>query len=215
VTRPSSLADWLAYLETLHPKAIALGLDRVRDVLSRLDAPIACPVVTVGGTNGKGSTCAMLESIYRCAGFATGLYASPHLLRYNERVRIRGAEAATTRSCKRSTRWRTRAAACRSRTSSSARSRRCGCSRRARLDVLVLEVGLGGRLDAVNAIDPDVAVVTSVDIDHVDFLGPTREDIGREKCRHLPSRAAGVLRRCEPARDARLGVPRSRSATSS
>src|SRR4051812_12406032 len=91
--RPSSLADWLAYLEKLHPKSIALGLDRVRQVLAHLDATIACPVITVGGTNGKGSTCAMLESILRCAGYSTGLYTSPHLLRYNERVRIDGVEA--------------------------------------------------------------------------------------------------------------------------
>jgi dihydrofolate synthase/folylpolyglutamate synthase len=191
VTRPSSLADWLAYLETLHPKAIALGLDRVRDVLARLDVAIGCPVITVGGTNGKGSTCAMLESIYRCAGFAAGLYSSPHLLRYNERVRLRGAEvddAALVQSFNAvedarrdvpltyfefgtlSALW---------------------LFSRARLDVLVLEVGLGGRLDAVNVIDADVSAVTSVDIDHVEYLGATREDIGREK--------AGIFRSGRPA----------------
>ena len=93
LTPPATLSGWLAYLETLHPKAIALGLDRVRAVLARLPAPIACPVVTVGGTNGKGSTCAMIEAIARRAGYRTGLYASPHLLRYNERVRIDGVEA--------------------------------------------------------------------------------------------------------------------------
>jgi len=191
LTRPASLEGWLAYLETLHPKSIALGLDRVRDVLGRLDAPIRCPVITVGGTNGKGSTCAMLESIYRCAGFATGLYASPHLLRYNERVRIRGEEVddeALLRSF------------------NAVEDARAGVPltyfefgtlaalwlyARAGLDVLVLEVGLGGRLDAVNAIDADVAVLTSIDIDHVDYLGPTREDIGREK--------AGIFRNGRPA----------------
>src|SRR5258705_4254834 len=90
--RPKTLEAWLAYLETLHPKAIALGLERVALVHSRMDASLACPVVTVTGTNGKGSTCAMLESVLRCAGHRTGLYASPHLTRYNERVRV-GAEA--------------------------------------------------------------------------------------------------------------------------
>ena len=186
-----TVPDWLAYLETLHPKAIALGLDRVRDVLARLDAPIACPVITVGGTNGKGSTCAMLDSIYRCAGFATGLYASPHLLRYNERVRLRGAEvddAALVQSFEAVENARgdvpltyfefgTLAA--------------LWLFSRARLDVLMLEVGLGGRLDAVNVIDADVSVITSVDIDHVEYLGSTREDIGREK--------AGIFREGRPA----------------
>ncbi|MFO1313098.1 MAG: bifunctional tetrahydrofolate synthase/dihydrofolate synthase [Burkholderiales bacterium] len=189
--RPATLQGWLAYLETLHPKAIALGLDRVRDVLGRLDARIECPVVTVGGTNGKGSTCAMLESIYRCAGFATGLYASPHLVRYNERVRLRGEEASDDALIE---------------AFNAVEDARDGVPltyfefgtlaafwlyARERLDVLVLEVGLGGRLDAVNTIDADVAVLTSVDIDHVDYLGPTREHIGREK--------AGIFRAGRPA----------------
>ena len=191
MTRPSSLADWLVYLETLHPKAIALGLDRVRDVLARLDAPVDCPVITVGGTNGKGSTCAMLESIYRCAGYSTGLYSSPHLLRYNERVRMRGAEVGDdalvpsfnavedARGDVPLTYFEFGTLAA------------LWLFARERLDVLVLEVGLGGRLDAVNVIDADVSIITSVDIDHVDYLGPTREDIGREK--------AGIFRRGRPA----------------
>ena len=90
MNRPATLAAWLAYLETLHPKTIALGLERVKDVHARMDASLACPVITVTGTNGKGSTCAMLEAILRSAGYSTGLYSSPHLLRYNERVRISG-----------------------------------------------------------------------------------------------------------------------------
>src|SRR3989454_2682357 len=93
MTRPTTLAGWLVYLETLHPKSIAMGLARVRDVASRLSIEVACPVVTVAGTNGKGSTCAMLEAILRCAGFRVGLYMSPHLARYSERVRIAGREA--------------------------------------------------------------------------------------------------------------------------
>ena len=191
MSRPADLSGWPAYLETLHPKAVALGLDRVREVLGRLDVRIDCRVITVGGTNGKGSTCAMLESIYRCAGYATGLYSSPHLLRYNERVQIRGAEVgddALVQSFNAIEDARgdvpltyfefgTLAA--------------MWLFSRARLDVLVLEVGLGGRLDAVNVIDADVAVVTSVDIDHVDYLGSTREDIGREK--------AGIFRHGRPA----------------
>ena len=90
MTRPTSLAGWLAYLETLHPKTIALGLDRVRDVARRLPLALACPVITVAGTNGKGSTCAMLEAILRAAGYRVGVYTSPHLRRYHERVRIAG-----------------------------------------------------------------------------------------------------------------------------
>jgi dihydrofolate synthase/folylpolyglutamate synthase len=190
-TVPNSLSGWLAYLETLHPKAVALGLDRVREVLGRLDVRIDCPVITVGGTNGKGSTCAMLESIYRCAGYATGLYSSPHLLRYNERVRIRGAEVgddALVQSFNAIEDARGDVPLTYFEFGTLAAT---WLFSRARLDVLVLEVGLGGRLDAVNVIDADIAVVTSVDIDHVDYLGSTREDIGREK--------AGIFRRGRPA----------------
>jgi len=179
--RPTTLESWLAYLETLHPKAIAMGLERVALVRSRMDASLACPVVTVTGTNGKGSTCAMLESIYRSAGHRTGLYTSPHLVRYNERVKVDGdaqsddaliagfnaVEDARGDVPLTYFEYGTLAA--------------FSIFARAKLDVAVLEVGLGGRLDAVNIVDADVAVVTSVDIDHVDYLGPTREAIGREK----------------------------------
>ncbi len=188
--RPKTLDGWLAYLETLHPKAVALGLERVALVHSRMDARIACPVVIVTGTNGKGSTCAMLESIYRCAGHRTGLYTSPHLVRYNERVKVDGeaqsddaliaafnaVEDARVEVPLTYFEYGTLAA--------------FSIFAHEQLDVAVLEVGLGGRLDAVNIVDADVAVVTSVDIDHVDYLGPTREDIGREK--------AGVFRAARP-----------------
>ena len=188
--RPTTLEGWLAYLETLHPKAIALGLERVALVHSRMAASLACPVVTITGTNGKGSTCAMLEAMYRCAGHRTGLYTSPHLLRYNERVRIDGeaerddALIAAFNAVEDARgdvpltyfEYGTLAA--------------LSIFAHANLDVAVLEVGLGGRLDAVNIVDADVAVVTSVDIDHVDYLGPTREDIGREK--------AGIFRAARP-----------------
>lgn len=197
--RPATVDAWLAYLETLHPKSIAMGLDRVRAVHANLDAPIACPVVTVAGTNGKGSTCAMLESILRCAGYAVGLYTSPHLTRYNERVRLLGVDATDSQlltafdaveDARLATpggdgaptlltyfEFGTLAA--------------LWLFARAGLDALVLEVGLGGRLDAVNVVDATVAVLTSVAIDHTDYLGPTREDIGREK--------AGVFRAGRPA----------------
>ena len=193
--RPADLAGWLAYLETLHPNAIALGLDRVRTVLGRLDAPIACPVVTITGTNGKGSTAAMLEAMLRAAGYRTGLYASPHLMRYNERVRLDGADAeddALIAALDAVENARTAASPVVPLTyfefgtlaALSIFSRRSP-------DVLVLEVGLGGRLDAVNVVDADVAIVTSVDLDHRDWLGDTRDSVGREK--------AGIFRAGRPA----------------
>ncbi len=188
--RPDTLAAWLAYLETLHPKSIAMGLERVAAVHAKLDAALVCPVATVTGTNGKGSTCAMLESVMRCAGHRTGLYTSPHLMRYNERVKIAGVALADDAivgafNAVEDARgdvpltyfeYGTLAA--------------LWTFARARLDVAILEVGLGGRLDAVNIVDADVAVVTSIDLDHMDYLGPTREDIAYEK--------AGIFRAGRP-----------------
>ena len=179
--KDSTLAEWLAYLETLHPKAIAMGLDRVSAVYARLGVVLRCPVITVGGTNGKGSTCALLECMLRAGGYRVGAYTSPHLLHYNERVRIDAADAtddalleafAAVESARLTTpltyfEFGTLAT--------------LWLLARAELDVVVLEVGLGGRLDAVNVVDADVAIVTAVAIDHVDYLGTTREDIGREK----------------------------------
>ena len=175
------LAGWLAYIERQHPQAIALGLDRVRAVLDRLAIPKPCPILTVGGTNGKGSTCAVIESILLAAGYRVGCYTSPHLLRYNERVRVNGREADDA------------ALAAAFREIDAARG---GTAltyfefgtlaawlvlARARPDALVLEIGLGGRLDAVNAFEPDCAVLTSVALDHREYLGDTRETIGWEK----------------------------------
>jgi dihydrofolate synthase/folylpolyglutamate synthase len=191
-SHPRTLAQWLAFIETLHPKSIALGLERIAAVAARMAMRITCPVITVAGTNGKGSTCAIAESVYRCAGYRTGLYASPHLLRFNERVRIAGNEAEDA------------ALADAFAVVEAARDLGDGASTpltyfeyttlaalhlfaAARLDVLILEVGLGGRLDAVNLVDADVAVVTTIGIDHVDWLGATREAIGREK--------AGIFRK--------------------
>ena len=191
MSRPASLAEWLAYLETLHPKAIALGLDRVREVYARLGIAPGCPVITVGGTNGKGSTAAFAERMLAADRYRAGLYMSPHLLAYNERVRIAGTLASdgelgeafvAVEGARRDTpltyfEFGTLAA--------------LWLFARARLDAWILEVGLGGRLDAVNIVDPDVAVVTTVALDHTDYLGPTREDIGREK--------AGIFRAGRPA----------------
>jgi dihydrofolate synthase/folylpolyglutamate synthase len=191
MNRPATLAGWLAYLETLHPKAIALGLDRVRDVHGRMGSALACPVVTVTGTNGKGSTCAMLEAILRSAGYRTGLYSSPHLLRYNERVRIGGepqddAAIVAAFNAVEDARGDTPLTYFEYGTLAA-----LAAFARAKLDVAVLEVGLGGRLDAVNIVDADIAVVTTIDLDHMDYLGPTRESIAFEK--------AGIFRTGRPA----------------
>jgi dihydrofolate synthase / folylpolyglutamate synthase len=186
-----SLEDWLRYIEQQHPKAIALGLERVSRVLQQLKIELPFPVITVGGTNGKGSTCAMLEAILRCAGYRTGLYTSPHLLRYNERVRIAGAEAADAALAESFAEVeRARGQVPLTYFEFGTLAAFCLLSKE-KLDAAVLEVGLGGRLDAVNAVDPDCAVLTSVGIDHVDYLGPTREQIGREK--------AGIFRAGRPA----------------
>ena len=181
MSQPTSLAAWLAYVETLHPKAIALGLERVRAVYTRLATAPACPVVTVTGTNGKGSTSAFVDRMLCASGYRTGLYTSPHLLRYNERVRIAGAAVDDSALCA------AFAAVEAARQDVPLTYFEFGTLAalwlfaRAGLDALVLEVGLGGRLDAVNMIDADVAIVTTIAIDHTDYLGSKREDIGREK----------------------------------
>ena len=191
MSSPATLAEWLAYLETLHPKAIALGLERVQQVYARLGIAPACPVVTVSGTNGKGSTAAFIERMLSASGYRAGLYTSPHLLAYNERVRIAGTLATDIELCTafaaiEAVRGDTPLTYFEFGTLAAFR-----LFAGARLDAWVLEVGLGGRLDAVNVIDADVAVVTSIAVDHTDFLGPTREDIGREK--------AGIFRAGRPA----------------
>jgi len=196
-----SLDDWLEYIERQHPQAIALGLERVAAVLQKLQIKINCPIITVGGTNGKGSTCAMLEAILISAGYRTGLYTSPHLVRYNERVRIAGREADDGALCEAFDavehargkvpltyfEFGTLAA--------------LWLFSRENPDVLILEVGLGGRLDAVNVLDADCAVLTSIGIDHVEYLGGTREEIGREK--------AGIFRAGRPAVIADANPPAS------
>ncbi|MFY8105244.1 MAG: bifunctional tetrahydrofolate synthase/dihydrofolate synthase, partial [Ramlibacter sp.] len=186
-----TLQDWLAHCERLHPKTIDMGLDRVREVAQRMDLRFACPVITVAGTNGKGSTCAMLEAIALEAGWRTGVYTSPHLVHFQERCRIRGeavdpqalvphfARVEAARQGVTLTYFEFTTLAILDLMVASG------------LDVAILEVGLGGRLDAVNVVDPDCAVITSIDLDHMEFLGPDRESIGREK--------AGILRAGRPA----------------
>jgi dihydrofolate synthase/folylpolyglutamate synthase len=193
VEKGRSLEEWLVHLERLHPRGqagIELGLERVRQVSDVLQQRQNCPVITVGGTNGKGSTCAMLECILLAAGYRVGVYTSPHLLRYNERVRLNGVPAADAEFC--------------------AAFARVEAARRdvsltyfefgtlaawemfaaTPLDAIILEVGLGGRLDATNIYAADCAIVATVALDHIDYLGPTREAIGREK--------AGICRSGRP-----------------
>lgn len=192
-----TLSDWLAHLESLHPRGqagIELGLDRVLRVKAALAPHVAGTVITVGGTNGKGSTCAYLEAIYTFAGFRVGCYASPHLLVYNERVRIDREPVSDIALCDA---FATVEAARHAAGDVPLTYFEFGTLaalevfRAQQLDVLILEVGLGGRLDAVNAYDADCAVVTGVALDHLDWLGATREEIGYEK--------AGIFRPGKPA----------------
>jgi dihydrofolate synthase/folylpolyglutamate synthase len=175
----------------MHPVAIDMGLERVATVGARLDLRFDCPVITVGGTNGKGSTCAMLESMLMQGSYRVGLYTSPHILDFNERARIDGHSVSDAVFCD---------------AFAAVEAVRGDISLTyfefttlailklfadAKLDAVILEVGLGGRLDAVNIIDPDVAIVTSVDLDHQQYLGDTREKIGFEKAGIFrPQRAA-------------------------
>ncbi|MBK7005495.1 MAG: bifunctional tetrahydrofolate synthase/dihydrofolate synthase [Burkholderiales bacterium] len=190
----NTLSDWLAHCERLHPTTIDLGLERVRTVAQRMQIRFDCPVITVAGTNGKGSTCAMLEAILGQAGYRTGVYTSPHLVHFEERLRLLGAAVDATHLV-----------------AGFAAVERARCQNgdevsltyfefstlaildvmaRSGLDVVILEVGLGGRLDATNIIDPNCAIITSIDLDHMEFLGPDRESIGREK--------AGIMRTGRP-----------------
>ncbi len=185
-----NLNDWLAHCEQLHPQAIDMGLDRVREVAERMGLKFECPVMTVAGTNGKGSTCAMLEAILLESGYRTGVYTSPHLVQFEERCRIQGqsvlpeplaqafgqVEAARGEVSLTYFEFSTLAI--------------LQLMMQAELDVVILEVGLGGRLDAVNIIDTDCAIITSIDLDHTALLGTDREQIGREK--------AGIMRAGKP-----------------
>ncbi|WP_418121757.1 bifunctional tetrahydrofolate synthase/dihydrofolate synthase [Variovorax sp. 160MFSha2.1] len=186
-----TLNDWLERAERLHPKNIELGLERAKEMAQRLGLRFACPVITVAGTNGKGSTCAMLESILTHAGYRTAVFTSPHLVRFEERLRLQGEAVDASKLI----------------ASFEVVEKARGdmpltyfefttlgilhCMTVEKPDVAILEVGLGGRLDAVNIIDTDCAVITSIDLDHMEYLGPDRESIGFEK--------AGIMRPGKPA----------------
>lgn len=200
--RFDTLQGWLAWQETLHPNAIELGLDRVRKVWKRMHpADFPFPVITVAGTNGKGSCSAMLEAIYAAAGYHTACYTSPHLLRYNERIRIDSREVSDADLCSAFEQVD------QARRSDSLTYFEFGTLAalylfvQAQPDVVILEVGMGGRLDAVNIIDADVALVTSIALDHQAWLGNDREAIGYEK--------AGIFRSHKPAVCAAPDAPAS------
>lgn len=190
--RFDSLKDWLAWQESLHPLTIDLGLERVAQVFYALNPDGVKPLtITVAGTNGKGSCIAYLEAIYRAQGYRVGAYTSPHILKYNERIKIDGNPVSDDLICEAFTRIES----VRGDTSLSyfefGTLAALDIFRRSDLDIQLLEVGLGGRLDAVNIVDPDVALISSIGIDHVYWLGDTREAIGREK--------AGIFRTAIPA----------------
>ena len=186
-----TLDEWLAHCERLHPKTIELGLDRSRAVAERMNLRFDVPVFTVAGTNGKGSTCAMLEAILGDAGFRTGVYTSPHLVRFEERCRIRGVPVNASDLIAAFARVESARGDISLSYFEFTTLAILDTLATAELDVVVLEVGLGGRLDAVNIIDADCAIITSIDIDHAELLGDTREKIGFEK--------AGILRPGRPA----------------
>lgn len=193
-SKSRTLSDWLICLEHLHPKTIEMGLERVNRVRAELGLIPPFPIITVGGTNGKGSTCAMMEAILSRAGYRVGCYTSPHLLRYNERVRISRQEARDDELCNafhvvESARVRSGISLTYFEFGTLAAMQLFS---QAGVDVAVLEVGLGGRLDAVNVFDADCAVLTSIDFDHMDYLGDTREKIGFEKAGIFRSGKAAV-----------------------
>ncbi|MDD3937027.1 bifunctional tetrahydrofolate synthase/dihydrofolate synthase [Rhodoferax sp.] len=191
---PQTLNDWLAHCEQLHPTTIDMGLERVHTVARRMGIGFECPVITVAGTNGKGSTCAMLESILLQAGYRTGVYTSPHLVHFEERLRLNGeavkaAELAAALARVENARVQPGDAISLTYFEFTTLAI-LDVMRRSGLDVVILEVGLGGRLDAVNIIEPDCAIITSIDLDHTALLGDSREAIGYEK--------AGIMRTDKP-----------------
>ncbi len=186
-----TLQDWLDYQLHTHPQAIAMGLERVAEVARRL--PLGRPgrhVITVGGTNGKGSTVAFIEAIARAAGLHVGAFTSPHLLRYNERVRVDGHDADDATLIAAFERIEAARADIPLTYFEFGTLAALLVFEQSQLDLAILEVGLGGRLDAVNIIDADVAVITTVDLDHQEYLGPDRETIGADK--------AGIFREGRP-----------------
>ncbi|MBU3621683.1 bifunctional tetrahydrofolate synthase/dihydrofolate synthase [Polynucleobacter sp. CS-Odin-A6] len=192
----SSLAAWLSHLETAHPVGIDMGLDRINRVKESLGLHFNCPVITVAGTNGKGSTCAYLESILLASGYKVGCHMSPHLLSFNERARVNGEEVADVVLLEHfALVEKARVSLLDPPTLTYFEFTTLAIMHlfsKASLDAVILEVGMGGRLDAVNIVDADCAIVTSIDIDHSDFLGDTREAIAREKAGIFRSGAIAV-----------------------
>ena len=193
---PVTLEQWLAHCERLHPQGIQgieLGLDRLREVANRMHdgdgVRFACPVFTVAGTNGKGSTCAMLESVYRHGGYRTGLFTSPHLVHFSERCKIDNHPVDDARLARHFALVEQARGATPLTYFELTTLAILDCLAHANPEVVSLEVG--GRLDAVNLIDTDCAIITSIDIDHTEFLGATREAIAQEK--------AGIMRPDTPA----------------
>lgn len=195
-----TLDEWLAYQETTNVHEIELGLDRVRMVWQAMGSPRPAPlVITVGGTNGKGSTVALLEGMLRAAGYRTGCYTSPHLVHYNERVRIDGVNAADEDLVASFERIEAARGTIAQTYFEFGTLAAIDLMARAGVDVAILEVGLGGRLDAVNIIDADAVVITTIDLDHQAWLGNDRDSIGREK--------AGIARAGRPAVVGELAPP--------
>ena len=186
-----SLDDWLAHISAQHPATIALGLERVREVADRMSLAKPPVAITIGGTNGKGSTCAMVERILLESGYRVGCYTSPHLLRYNERVRVGGEDAGDDALAQSFARVEAARGATALTYFEFGTLAALALFAEAGIEAAILEVGLGGRLDAVNIVDADVAAVVSVDLDHQSYLGNDRESIGYEK--------AGIFRAGRPA----------------
>ncbi|MEF3075302.1 bifunctional tetrahydrofolate synthase/dihydrofolate synthase [Methylobacter sp. Wu1] len=187
-----SLQGWLTWQESLHPLTIDLGLERAAQVFRALNPDgVKPPTITVAGTNGKGSCIAYLEAIYRAQGYRVGAYTSPHILKYNERIKIDGKPVSDELICEAFSRIESVRGDISLSYFEFGTLAALDIFRRSNLDIQLLEVGLGGRLDAVNIVNPDVALITSICIDHIDWLGETREAIGREK--------AGIFRAVTPA----------------
>ncbi|MDE1948417.1 MAG: bifunctional tetrahydrofolate synthase/dihydrofolate synthase, partial [Burkholderiales bacterium] len=197
---PVTLSDWLAHCEAMHPVAMDLSLERTIEVRRRLGLAFSVPVVTVGGTNGKGSTCAMIEAIALAAGYRVGVYQKPELVHFNERCRVGGAPVADEAlvphmAAVDAARGEITLTKFEFTTLAIAR-----LLAQAELDLVVLEVGLGGRFDSVNAFDTDCAVITSIALDHTEYLGPDRESIGFEKAHIMRSGKPAIVSDPEPPR---------------
>lgn len=197
---PRTLAEWLDYQQRTHKRDIDLGLERIRRVWVRMGAPRAPLAITVGGTNGKGSTVAFLTAMLAAAGRRTGTYTSPHIRVYNERIRVDSIDADDATLCAAFERIERARAEIPLTYYEFATLAALDIFVRAGVDVMVLEVGLGGRLDATNIVDADAVAVTTVDLDHMEFLGPDRDSIGREK--------AGIARAGRPAVVGDVDAPR-------